>query len=69
MMIRKNVTRSARERRHDVPCGETVGLEIPRPIIRVEFFQALTSFKATILRSIPTRHYFSLGMQFESALI
>ena len=55
--------------RHDVPCGEMAALEIPRPVVRVEFFEALTSFKATILRSIPTRHYFLLGMQFESALI
>ena len=54
--------------RHDMPCGEMVGLDIPKPVIRVEFFEALTSFRATVLRLLPSRHYFLLGMQFESAL-
>jgi len=55
--------------RHDVACGEMVSLEIPKPVKKLELFGALTCFKAITVRSIRTRHYFLLGMQFESALV
>ena len=55
--------------RHDVDCGERVSLEIPKPVSKRELFGAATFFKAKTVRSIPTRHYFLLGMQFESALV
>ena len=54
--------------RHDMECGEMVSLEIPRPVSNRELFRAPASFKATTVRSIPTRHYFLLGMQFDSVL-
>jgi hypothetical protein len=55
--------------RHDVACGETVLLEVPRPIKEPQFSGVQRSIKAIIVRSICTRHYFLLGMQFEPPLL
>jgi len=55
--------------RHDVGCGEMVSLEIPRPIAQPQLSEVRTSLKAITLRSVPTRHYFLLGMQFDPPLL
>jgi len=55
--------------RHDLDCGEMVSLEIPRPVAQSQLYEVRTSLKAMTLRSIPTRHYFLLGMQFDPPLL
>jgi hypothetical protein len=55
--------------RHDLDCGSTVSLEIPPSISQPQLPRAATWFQAKVLRSLPTRHYFLLGLQFDRPLV
>jgi PilZ domain len=55
--------------RHDFYCGATVDLEIPSPIRPPQLSRARRLFQARILRSVPSRHYYLLGLQFVTPLL
>jgi len=55
--------------RKDFDCDKMVLLEIPTSIEWVRLFKTRTLFRAKIIRSLPTRNYFLLGMQFEPPLL
>jgi hypothetical protein len=55
--------------RHDLDCGSAVSLEMPQSIIQPQLPRAATRFHAKVLRSLPTRHYFLLGLQFDRPLV
>src|SRR5664279_4843495 len=54
--------------RHDFDCGTRVSLDIPTPIWPIHVPRTGTLLQEKVLRSVPTRHYFLLGLQFESPL-
>ena len=55
--------------RRDLDCDSAVSLEMPPSISQPQLPRAATRFHAKVLRSLPTRHYFLLGLQFDRPLV
>ena len=55
--------------RRDLDCDSAISLEMPPSISQPQLPGAATRFHVTVLRSLPTRHYFLLGLQFDRPLM
>lgn len=55
--------------RRDLDCGASISLETPGSISHAQLPRAAPFFHAIVLRSLPTRHYFLLGLQFDRPLL
>ena len=55
--------------RRDIDCGEMVSLEVPKQIGQLQLSEIRTLFKAVTVRSIRTRDYFLIAMQFQPPLL
>lgn len=55
-------------RRH-LDRGTAVSLETPAPLSEAQPPRASRYFKARVLRAVPSRHYFLVGLQFEEPIL